>query len=63
MSDANVLYGQCACGATLTVEHLRYHCPLQPQQERNDRLAHHLWWTEFMAKRYDTSHVAVLGEN
>lgn len=57
------LFGQCVCGGALTVEHLRYHCPLQPQQERDDRLRHHLWWAEFMANRLDTSNVAELGYN
>lgn len=59
------LYGQCKCGAALTVDHLRNHCPLNRQQA-SDALqaafvnhAYEWWWND----RLDTSHVAVLGEN
>lgn len=61
MSDANVFYGQCACGGPLTVQHLLRDCPLNralpPLPEVK---AFHIEWVE---SRLDTSHVAVLGEN
>lgn len=59
------MYGQCACGASLTVDHVRNHCPLRPQQANVNELAE-LWWDEFTRRwqaRFDVSHVAVLGEN
>lgn len=63
MSDT--LYGQCRCGASMTVDHLRNHCPLRPQQNDGHELAE-LWWDEFMQRwqaRFDVTHVAILGEN
>lgn len=63
MSDANVLYGQCACGGVLTVEHLKRYCPLRPQQEARDHAFVEEWWRAYLEGRLDTSHVAVLGEN
>jgi hypothetical protein len=60
------MYGQCRCGAALTVDHLRNHCPLNKQrhafdeasQARMREIVDAAW-----AKRDDLSHVAVLGEN
>lgn len=63
------LYGQCKCGAALTVLHLRDHCPLRPQQvslasmsEAQAKELRALVQNAFDSK-YDTTHVAVLGEN
>lgn len=58
------LFGQCACGAPLTVYHLQFWCPLNKQQrvyEEDD--PRELWWAQFMETRFDTMHVAVLGYN
>lgn len=63
MSDVNVLYGQCACGGVLTVEHLKRHCPLRSQQAASDHAFVEEWWRTYLEGRLDTSHVAVLGEN
>ena len=59
------LYGQCKCGATLTVDHLRNHCPLNKQQADDVLRAASLeaLVAAVYAKRLDTEHVAVLGEN
>lgn len=59
-------FGQCKCGATLTVDHLRNHCPLNRQQSTlSDAQRAYLTWfaQDVYAHRLDTSHVAVLGEN
>lgn len=63
------LYGQCKCGAALTVLHLRYHCPLQQQQvsfasmtEAQGQELRALIRAAF-ASRLDTAHVAELGYN
>lgn len=63
VSDVNVLYGNCACGGMLTVEHLRRHCPLRPQQATQDYTFIEEQCRAYMADRLDTSHVAVLGED
>ncbi len=58
------MYGQCACGASLTVNHLKYWCPLRPQQTRayvEEELTEAV--KAAFAVRFDVSHVAVLGEN
>lgn len=59
------LYGQCKCGAALTVDHLRNHCPLRPQQARDALEAAGIKALVAAAyeNRLDTTHVAVLGEN
>lgn len=55
------MYGQCRCGASMTVDHLRNHCPLRPQQATERSVAFMEWW--YSVERLDVSHVAVLGEN
>lgn len=59
------LWGQCKCGATLTVEHLKNHCPLRPQQASDTLQAASLeaLVVAVLAQRLDTTHAAVLGEN
>jgi hypothetical protein len=57
----DVLYGQCVCGASLTIWHT---CPLRPQQERafvEEELSEAI--KAVFAARHEVSHVAVLGEN
>ncbi len=58
------LFGRCACGASLTVYHLQFFCPLNKQQRAyEEEDLRELWWSQFMEQRLDTAHVAVLGEN
>lgn len=63
------LFGQCACGASLTAEHL-WQCPLQKRQRAYEEAplaeavrAAFERLQAARAGRFDTSHVAVLGEN
>lgn len=56
------LIGQCQCGASLTAYHVRYECPLTLQPSAPSLELIELVRSAFDAK-YDTSHVAVLGEN
>lgn len=65
----HALFGRCACGATLTAEHIRNRCPLRPQQELSEASiaavaacvndATERWWNT----RLDITHVAELGYN
>lgn len=56
------LYGQCKCGAALTVDHIRNHCPLRPQRAFEEERLSEAVRVVFEA-RLDTTHAAVLGEN
>lgn len=59
------MYGQCRCGASMTVDHLRNHCPLRPQQALSERSLREICEAVYAQRqgRFDVSHVAVLGEN
>lgn len=58
----DMLIGQCACGAALTVWHLQFWCPLLSQRAyEEEKLADVV--REVFESRFDTTQVAVLGEN
>lgn len=57
------LYGRCRCGATLTVNHLKYHCPLRPLSMPESRMHLRELVDAAYANRFDTTHVAELGYN
>lgn len=61
---SSLLFGQCACGAALTVHHLIYECSLSKQHGKEaisaafEDAVRKAW-----ESRFDTTHAAVLGYN
>lgn len=60
--EPGTLIGQCACGAALTVHHMRFECPLTLQPQEISKGLRELVRAVFES-RFDVEHVVVLGEN
>lgn len=58
-----VIFGRCACGAALTVQHLQFFCPLYRQRRVYEEEELPAIIRAMFESRLDMSHVAVLGEN